>query len=161
VRSRYRLPDAYQATTATASISTGGRAGSSVVSLKAWSPLGEAVATLKVVVDSATVPLVSWPVAESLVRSCKVAAVEQTHRETVTLALKSGPMSRRSMTSSTTSRTSAVDARLPPWRPSSEVLDSTAHLPLADATNAVILWRLALSETPGPSPYRRSSTGFA
>lgn len=89
-RSRYRLPEAYQGTAATASISTGGRAGSSLSSASKHGHHSGAVATLKVVVDSATVPLVSWPVAERLVRSCKVAAVEQTHRKTVTLTLHTG-----------------------------------------------------------------------
>jgi len=61
-----------------------------VISLHAWAPLAEAVATLKAVVDSAAVSRVSWPAAERLVRSCKVAAVEQTHRKTVTLTLRTG-----------------------------------------------------------------------
>jgi hypothetical protein len=64
VRSRYRLPDAYHRHHGHGvDFDWRARGIERVVSLKAWSPLREAVATLKVVVDSATVPLVSWPVA--------------------------------------------------------------------------------------------------
>lgn len=41
-------------------------------------------------VNHAPIPRVSWSAAERLVRSCKVSYVEQTHRKTVTLRLRTG-----------------------------------------------------------------------
>jgi len=52
-----------------------GRGIEHVISLHSWAPVREAVATLRAVVDSATVSRVSWPSAERLVHGCKVAAV--------------------------------------------------------------------------------------
>lgn len=59
-----------------------------VISVHAWAPLPEAVATLKLV--AAKVRRVGWLSAERLVRGCRVGAVEQTHRRTVTLTLRTG-----------------------------------------------------------------------
>ena len=39
---------------------------------------------------AARVPRVSWPAAERLISDCKVKRVEQTHRRTVTLTLRTG-----------------------------------------------------------------------